>query len=95
MSIPFRCINFDPQQLQWAINFGRFIPRTQEELRWASVSRNRLLFRLQDFGTLTGTEGVTEGLGLDVNPYFTTRWDDASGDGVRSNYSCGLSQTCL
>ena len=80
MSIPFRSLNFDPQQLLWAINFGRFLPRNQEEVRWSAASRNRGLFRLQDAGRMIGLEGLEEGLGLDLNPYISTRWDDASGE---------------
>lgn len=79
ISIPFRSLNFEPEQLLWRINFGRWIPRRQEQARWTAASRNRGAFRLQDSGELTGLDGLEKGLGLDLSPYVSTRWDDASG----------------
>lgn len=79
MAIPFRDLNFDPGETSWAVNFGRYLPRNQEELRWTAVSRNRGIYRLQEFGRIEGLEEMGRGFGLDLQPYLSARWKDALG----------------
>jgi len=89
MVIPFRSLSFDPNQLNWGINFGRFIPRRQEQSRWTAASRNRGFFKLEDAGVLVGLQEMDRGIGIDVKPYLTNRWkeNDRAGKGVSEGYS--------
>lgn len=67
--IPFRTLNFEPDNENWGINFQRTIRRKNEELLWTGHRRNQGIFRPQDAGLLTGLRGMTQGLGLELNPY--------------------------
>ncbi|PWN05788.1 carbohydrate binding family 9 domain-containing protein [Rhodohalobacter mucosus] len=69
--IPFRSLDFDPQNSTWGINFQRTVRRDNEEILWAGWRRNQGLFRPQNAGLLTGITGISQGLGLEVKPYFT------------------------
>jgi hypothetical protein len=98
IEIPFRTLNFDPDQTTWGINFQRTIRRKNEEVLWSGYGRNQSIFRPQDAGHLVGLEGLSQGLGLEVVPYAmgsTTRdWaengatGESTGDvGFDVNYS--------
>jgi hypothetical protein len=67
--VPFRTLNFEPDNEKWGINFQRTIRRRNEELLWAGYRRNQSIFRPQDAGLLTGLSGMSQGLGLELNPY--------------------------
>jgi len=65
MRIPFKTLSFDPSNDTWGINFMRWMPRQSEWLGW--VSRNRTQ-NPSIAGTVTGFNGLEQGLGLDVVP---------------------------
>jgi hypothetical protein len=67
--IPFRTLNFDPDQDEWGINFQRTVRRKNEELVWSGYRRNQGLLRPQHAGRLTGMRGMSQGLGLELKPY--------------------------
>ncbi len=67
--IPFRTLNFNPEQEVWGINFQRTVRRKNEELVWSGFRRNQGLFRPQNAGQLVGLRGLSQGLGLEVTPY--------------------------
>ena len=69
--IPFRSLDFDPQNSTWGINFQRTVRRVNEEILWSGWRRNQGLFRPQNAGLLTGITGISQGLGLEVKPYIT------------------------
>lgn len=79
MVIPFRSLNLDPAITEWSLNLGRTIRRRQERIRWTAALRNRSYYRLEDSGRLTGIEAPARGLGLDLKPYTTVRWNNGSG----------------
>ncbi len=88
MVIPFRSLSFDPNEMNWGINFGRWMPRRQEQMRWTAASRNRGFFKLEDAGMLVGLQEVKKGLGIDVKPYFTNRYRNSKGGaGANEGYS--------
>jgi hypothetical protein len=68
MAIPFKTLSFDPTIDTWGFNFGRGIRRRGEEIAW--VSRNRS-YNASILGSVTGLEGMDQGLGLDVVPSVT------------------------
>ena len=69
LAIPTQTINFDPAGDTWGFNVRRFVRRRSEELRWASPEPRIRFFSVANAGTLTGIEGLQQGLGLDVAPF--------------------------
>lgn len=88
LAIPFATINFDPRQTAWGFNLRRLIRRRTEEARWASPDPRIAFFWVANAGTLTGLEGLHQGLGLDVLPFAVGRLtrdhrSDASGEDLQ------------
>jgi hypothetical protein len=78
--IPFRTLNFNPDLDSWGINFQRTVRRKNEETIWSGHLRNQSLFSPIHAGRLTGLEGISQGLGLEVKPFVTSaRTTDPSG----------------
>jgi hypothetical protein len=67
--IPFMTLNFNPDNEIWGINFQRTVRRKNEETLWAGNQRHQGLFRPQDAGQLTGLKNLSQGIGLEANPY--------------------------
>jgi hypothetical protein len=65
MAIPFKTLSFNPNTMDWGINFERNIERRGENMGW--VSRNREL-NPGVAGTATGFTDLQQGMGLDVVP---------------------------
>lgn len=80
IQIPFRTLDFDPDNTSWGINFQRTIRRKNEEIVWSGWPRNQGLFRPQNAGLLTGLEDIRQGIGLEITPYVssapTRTWQD-------------------
>ena len=45
IQIPFRTLNFNPDQTEWGINFQRTIRRKNEEILWRGWRRSEGLFK--------------------------------------------------
>ncbi len=80
--IPFKTLDFDTNASVWGINFQRTVRRKSEEILWSGWRLNQGLFRPQNAGVLTGLEGLSQGLGLEVKPYamtkFTRSWSNGA-----------------
>jgi len=91
--IPFRTLDFNPDNSVWGINFQRTVRRKNEEILWAGWRRHQGVFRPQNAGLLTGLENMNQGIGLEVKPYVTatpTRtWLNGSPE-VNVDYDAGL-----
>jgi hypothetical protein len=74
IEIPFRTLNFDPDQDTWGINFQRTVRRKNEESLWTGYRRNQQLTRPIHAGRLTGLNGMSQGLGLEAKPYAVAGW---------------------
>jgi hypothetical protein len=70
--IPFKTIGFDPRLQEWGFNISRYLARGRETSRWASPSLDVALSHVVRAGSLTGLEGLSQGVGLDVKPYGLT-----------------------
>lgn len=70
--IPLMTINFNPDNDTWGINFQRTLRRKNEETLWSGHLRNQGILRPQDAGSLTGLQGLSQGVGLEVIPYALT-----------------------
>jgi len=82
MAIPFKTLNFKEGLDTWGFNLTRYIGRRTERARWNNYNRNVSLFTIAEAGELSGIEGIDQGIGLDVVPFFTTNWEkDRTGGG--------------
>lgn len=77
--IPFSTLNFDPRLDTWGINFQRTVRRKNEEILWSGWRRNQGLFRTVHAGRLTGLEGISQGVGIEVKPYTVGNWTGIPG----------------
>ena len=69
IEIPFRTLNFDPDNDTWGFNFQRTVRRKNEDSIWMGWARNQGLRRMTNAGHVTGIREVTQGVGLDLKPY--------------------------
>jgi hypothetical protein len=67
--IPFKTIGFNPSLRDWGFNVSRYLARGREMSRWASPSLDVQLSQVVKAGNLTGLEGISQGVGLDIKPY--------------------------
>jgi len=86
IEIPFRTLNFDPQAQAWGANFQRTVRRKNEESFWTAWGLNQGLFSLPSAGRIEGISGVTQGLGLDIQPYAIGTYSDSPGRDIPSTY---------
>jgi hypothetical protein len=90
VKIPFRTLNFDPTNDTWGINFRRVIRRKNEEAYWTGYELNQEIDRPQDGGLLTGLTNVSQGIGLEVVPYFTAKNNKVDGEESDNNLDSGF-----
>ena len=81
IEIPFRTLNFDPNNDTWGINFQRTVRRKNEESIWNGWARNQGLRRMNNAGLVTGIRDVSQGRGLDIKPYGLFTSDVSPGSG--------------
>lgn len=70
--IPFKTIGFDPGLGNWGFNISRYLARGRETSRWSSPSLDVQLSHVVRAGDLSGLDGLSQGVGLDVKPYGLT-----------------------
>lgn len=80
IQIPFRTLNFNPNQSEWGINFQRTIRRKNEEILWRGYLRNEGLRSPVFAGRLTGLGGMSQGLGLEAVPSSVLSWRNTPSD---------------
>ena len=93
IEIPFRTLNFNPDNDTWGINFQRVVRRKNELSIWSGWARNQGLRRMNNAGLLTGVRDMTQGHGLDVKPYGLVSSLASPGRGnpaMTTNASAGL-----
>ncbi len=69
IEIPFRTLNFNPNNDTWGFNFQRTVRRKNEDSIWTGWARNQGLRRMTNAGHVTGIREVSQGHGLDIKPY--------------------------
>lgn len=84
--IPFGTLNFDPAASSWGINFQRTIRRRNEEILWRGWRQNQGLFNPAWAGDMTGLDGLSQGVGLELKPYATQSWRNQPGDADDPQY---------
>ena len=93
IKIPFRTLNFNPNNDSWGVNFQRTVKRKTEESLWTGWGRNQGLRRMSNTGLLTGIRDVTQGHGLDIKPYglMTSQASPRSGnDAMTGDANAGV-----
>jgi len=70
VAIPFNTLNFrGGSEVDWGLNFRRFIRRKNEEDVWAGYRRVFGFWRVSQAGVLRGMKGVESGRLLVIKPY--------------------------
>ena len=83
VAIPFKTLSFNPDS-DWGLNLARQIVRNNEIIGWSSRNRE---FDPAVSGVLKGIRGVSQGMGLDIVPAFSTlRLNDRVADRTETNY---------
>ena len=91
IAIPYATLNFDPETSDWGFNIRRFIPRKQEEIRWATPSTSIYFFSVTHAGSLTDIPPLHQGLGLDIIPFVTADGErDRTTSETDTNFDAGL-----
>jgi hypothetical protein len=90
--IPFKTIGFSPGMQTWGFNVSRRVARLLETSRWASPSLDVQLSHAAKAGEITGLEGLSQGVGLDIKPYGIAGFsrDIASGKGTEATGDAGV-----
>ncbi len=88
--IPFRTLNFDPNNDTWGVNFRRIIRRKNEEAYWTGYKLNQEIDRPQDGGKLIGIRGVSQGLGLEAVPYSSVKNSKVAGQESDYDVQAGI-----
>ncbi len=70
--IPFKTISFKPGLSVWGLNVERYIPRKQETIRLAGVSRDANFYNPREAASLEGIENIRQGKGITFRPYGLT-----------------------
>ncbi len=89
IEIPVRTLNFTPGLRAWGLNFERSVARERITLRWMSPRLDAFLYDMSRAGELPGTEGLTQGRGLEFTPYVTGRMKTLFGAGPRASQGAG------
>ena len=80
-AIPYKTIAFDPTLDRWGLSVYRTIEGKAENAAWTSYNRN---VDPTNFGTMTGLQGLQQGIGLDVIPgasaTYRRQYDPSSND---------------
>jgi hypothetical protein len=84
-AIPFKSLSFPSNRSTWGFNIARNIQRKLEEDRWSSARLDTQFFQVSEAGEITGLEGITQGVGLDVRPFVGGRWNHTVATG-RDNF---------
>lgn len=81
IEIPFSTLNFNPASDAWGINFQRTVRRKNEESLWSGWLYNQGLNRMTSAGLVTGITDVSQGVGLDIQPWALASITAAPGRG--------------
>ena len=70
LAIPFKTLNFDPNNEDWGISFSLNISGRNEQIAWTSQAR---VVRPGSLGVMTGVNRAKQGRGLDILPSVSFR----------------------
>ncbi len=70
LAIPFKTLSFRADGGVWGFNLERHVGKRREDARWSGPTRDTTIFSVGDAGELHGLEGLRQGIGLDLVPFF-------------------------
>ena len=76
MAIPFKTLSFREDQSTWGLKIIRQISRRNETGYWPVANLDTYKFQVSDEGDITGLEGISQGIGLDIVPYALAGLDN-------------------
>lgn len=80
-AIPFKSLSFPAGQNVWGFNIARTISRKLEDDRWSGARLDTQFLQVSEAGEITNLGGLTQGIGLDLRPFFAGRWLHLGGTG--------------
>jgi hypothetical protein len=80
LKIPFKTLKFKAGQTTWGLKIIRHVKRRLESSYWPEANLDTYRFQVSDAGLMTGLKGITQGIGLDINPYGLVGMDHANGN---------------
>ncbi|HEX6550128.1 MAG TPA: carbohydrate binding family 9 domain-containing protein, partial [Gammaproteobacteria bacterium] len=78
--IDTQSLQFNNQNAIWGLNLSRYVPRDQLTLAWSGINLNASPTNLQWEGALKGVQGLSQGNGLEFDPYMVTEYNDGRHD---------------
>ena len=90
IKMPFRTLNFDKDNDTWGVNFRRIIRRKNETVLWTGHKLQQGITRPQDGGLLEGLVEISQGLGLEANPYVIARNEKVGESKGKTVFDAGL-----
>jgi hypothetical protein len=89
-AIPFKSLNFPEGRSVWGFNIARTIYRKLEEARWSGARLEMVFLQVSEAGEVTGLEGLSQGIGLDVRPFLAGSALRLAGGGTEFDGRPGL-----
>jgi hypothetical protein len=89
IAMPFKSLGFDKNSKRWGLFMNRFIAKKREWGSWPVGNINSTQFSIAEGGIIEGLEGMTQGVGLDISPYFITGFDSKRGNGPKYKINAG------
>lgn len=88
-SIPFKSVGFNSKSDSWGLLMNRFITKKREWGTWPVANINSPQFSIPEEGIIEGLIGITQGIGLDISPYFITGFDTKNEDKTKYKINGG------
>jgi hypothetical protein len=73
-AIPFKSLSFPADRDVWGFNIARTIYRKLEDNRWSGARLQTQFLQVSEAGQIRNLTGLTQGIGLDLRPFFAGRW---------------------
>ena len=73
-AIPFKSLSFPAEQDVWGFNVSRTIYRKLEDNRWSGAQLQTQFLQVSEAGQITNLGRLTQGIGLDLRPFFAGSW---------------------
>jgi len=81
LAIPFKSLSFPADSSVWGFNISRNILRKLEDDRWSGARLDTRFLQVSEAGRITNLGGLTQGIGLDVRPFYAGSWLHLDGSG--------------
>ena len=80
-AIPFKSLNFPAGQTVWGFNIQRTVYRKLEDIRWSGARLETQFLQVSEAGEITGLQGLSQGIGLDLRPFLAGNTLHLAGSG--------------